>query len=305
MKRAAALFLVFALLWAFTACDAQDPDKISVVCTSFPAYDTVRQLAGDKAEYTMLLSPGKDDHSYEPTVKDILSIKKCDIFVYVGGEGDEWAKELLESSGNESMITVSMMEQVPLICAEDENHEDGHGHAHEYDEHVWTSPENMKLISKAVAEALSEKDPENKSFYAEAQLRYEAQLELLSQDIRKTVENGKRDYIVIADRFPLIYFAKEYSLSYYAAFPGCNEKTEPSPAVTAQLIEKVETEKLPAIFKLELSDGYVARAISEKTGAQILTFYACHNVSKADLQSGETYISLMRRNIEALAVALN
>ena len=308
MKRVFCLFLIILAVLPLCACESVshglDEGKITVVSTVFPPYDFVRQIAEDKVNCVILLSPGKDSHSFEPTPKDMLTLKECDVFIYGGGESDQWAQRLIESSLDEDAITVRMMDAVELLCSDGHSHHDEHGE-HEYDEHVWTSPENAALICEGIAEALILKDKENEEFYKKRLNEYKAELEALSADIRETVNTAKRQFIVMADRFPLLYFAKEYSLDYLAAFPGCNSNTEPTPKVVAELIGKVKSEEIPVIFKLELSSGSTANAVSEATGAKVLTFHSCHNLSKEDFDMGETYLSLMRRNVESLKIALN
>lgn len=292
-----------------TAEDGGHDERISVVTTIFPQYDFVRQIAGDKADVTMLLKPGAESHSYEPAPKDIVRIQNCDLFIYNGGEGDVWIDSILESTASD-VNTIAMMDCVDTLeeelvegmeAEEDEEcDEDGP----ELDEHVWTSPENAIKIVSAISESLCEADPDNAELYKENTENYISELELLDEKFENIVSQSSSNTIVFGDRFPFRYFAEEYGLKYYAAFPGCSSESEPGASTISFLIDKISSENIPAVFKIEFSSGQIAETISEATGAEILEFHSCHNVTSDDLKNGETYVSLMNRNADNLSIAL-
>jgi zinc transport system substrate-binding protein len=305
------LFLFLALLMCaipLTSCESESEDGVSIVTTIFAPYDFARTVGGENVNVKMLLSPGADSHSYDPTAKDMLLLKKCDIFVCVGGTSDAWVEEMLASVGNSDMKVIKLMEHTEgLICSDhDHDHSETHGHDHgEYDEHVWANPRNAILASEAIAQALCEVDPENTDSYKSNFEAYKAELSSLDATIKYIVENGKRKEIVFGDRFPLVYFTKAYGLTYHSAFPGCAGDTEPSAATIAALINKVKEENIPAVFHLELSSGNIAETICEATGAKKLRFNACESISKSDFESGVTYLDLMRHNANVLSEALS
>lgn len=294
-----------------TTQTAEGKEKPLIVATAFAEYDFSRQIAGDKAEVIMLLSPGEESHTYEPTPGDILKIKECDIFIYGGGESDKWADSIL-SSVDSDMHIIKMMDTVELYeestvegMKTDHNHLDhGHEHSEEYDEHVWTSPLNAITICEAVCEALCEADGSNAEYYKDNLKKYTDEIKKLDSEIYAFTENAHNNCIVIGDRFPLRYFTERYSLSYYAAFPGCSAQVEANPVTVSFLSNKVKNEEIPVVFKVDLSKGEIAEAISDMTGAKVETLYSCHVISAEDFENGETYISLMRRNFEALKKAL-
>ncbi len=316
MRRSLSFIIVCALLGALLAgCGTQagqESEGISVVATVFAPYDFARQLVGDRGEVTLLLPPGSESHSYEPTPKDIIGIQNCDLFIYVGGESDAWVADVLESVG-EGVRTVTLMDCVELLEEEhvegmetehgDEDDEAEYDEA-EYDEHVWTSPRNAKLICEKIAAALCEADPEGEAEYAAALESYSQELDELDAAFKEVVSGGVRDTIVFGDRFPLLYFAKAYGLEYYAAFPGCADETEPSAATVTFLIDKVREEGIPVVFHIELSNEDMADTICAETGAKKLLFSACHNVTRAQFEAGVTYLELMWDNVDALREAL-
>ena len=314
MKKTLSITILLAMLCALlSGCGAQsepEGEGISVVATVFAPYDFARQLVGERGEVTLLLPPGSEAHSYEPSPKDIIEIQNCDLFIYVGGVSDAWVSDVLESVGGE-VRTVTLMDCVELLEEEHvegmEVDEDEHEHEGEieYDEHVWTSPRNAKLICEKIAAALSEADPEGEAEYNAALESYCAELDELDASFTDVVANGVRNTIVFGDRFPLLYFAKAYGLEYYAAWPGCADEAEPSAATVAFLIDKVNEEHIPVVFHIELSNEDMADTICEATGAEKLLFSACHNVTRAQFEEGVTYLDLMRQNVDALREALS
>ena len=295
-------------------------DKISVVTTIFPQYDFVRQIAGDKVNLKMLLKPGEETHSYEPTPQDIIAIQNCDIFIYVGGENDAWVEDILESMPDAGMRTLRLvdcvetveeehvegMEEQPGHSHEDEEEEHEEIHSvHEVDEHVWTSPENASLITEQIAGLLSEADPDNSSVYEQNAVSYQEELDRLDQEFRDIVDRAQRKLLIFGDRFPFRYFADAYGLEYYAAFPGCASDTEPSAATMAFLIKKAEEENIPAVLKMELSNDNIANAVAEAADTDVKVFYSCHNLSAEQFEDGETYLSMMEKNAQTLKEVLN
>lgn len=315
MKKFFAILIALSLALSLAACgEAPEADNggISVVATTFAPYDFARQLVGDMGTISMLLPPGSESHSYEPTPKDILEIQNADVFIYVGGESDAWVTDVLESVG-EGVRAVTLMDCVELLEeetvegmeAEVHDHEHGEeGHEAEYDEHVWTSPRNAALICEKIAAALCEADPANASVYNANLAVYSAELAKLDAAFTGIVADGARKTIIFADRFPLLYFARAYGLTYYAAFPGCSEDAEPSAATVAFIIDKVREEGIPVVFHVELANEDMADIVCDETGAVKRQFNACHNVTRAQFNAGVTYLDLMWENTEVLKEAL-
>ncbi len=301
---------VLVFLFVFGKSGTYTKNKLTVVATSFAPYDFVRQIAGDNAEIIMLLAPGEESHTYEPTPGDIITIEQCDLFIYGGGESESWVETVLDGTKRQ-MHTVKMMDCVELHredIAEGMEHEHDHdeeaSHEEEYDEHVWTSPVNAMKITQVISNALCDIDSENKELYTQNTERYLEKLRELDRSFSDILKTKTRNGIVIGDRFPLRYLTEEYSIGYYAAFPGCSAAVEANPVTIAFLCDKIVDESIPTVFKVDLSSGNVAISISEQTGAKVETLYSCHVISSDDFNNGETYISLMERNLSAINGAL-
>lgn len=294
---------------------------LKIVCTNFSGYDFARQIAGDKAEVTMLLKPGAEAHSYEPTPEDIKAIQSSDLFVYTGGDADEWVEHVLESIDTNKHKAFKMMDAVSLreeeivegMVHEHHHEEDAHEehahheheHAHEMDEHVWTSPVNAIAIVKAMSDNIIALDETDAEYFKKNTETYVGQLEALDKEFRDVIDHAKRKEIIVGDRFPFLYFAKEYGLSYYAAFPGCSKDTGSNPATVAFLIDKVKADNIPVVFHIEMSNEQMSKSIAEATGAKNMLLNAIHNVTAEQFEKGVTYIDLMKENVKALKEALN
>ncbi|MCI2112338.1 MAG: metal ABC transporter substrate-binding protein [Ruminococcus sp.] len=317
---ALSLFIVFTTLFTLSSCSyaksesKNDSGKVSVVTTIFPYYDFTRSIAGDKADIKLLLSPGSEPHSYEPSPSDIVAIENCDIFIYNGGESDEWVESVLDSIENKNMKVMRMMDYVDLLYEQsvdhdEHEHEDGdeheHEHGEEYDEHIWTSVKNAEKLTNAIYDEMCVSDSANKAVYSSNRDSYLSKLQALDSEISDIVSNAKRNTVVFGDRFPFLYFVTDYSLEYECAFPGCSSETEPSISTVTHMIDFTRENKIPVVFYLEFSNGKVAKLISEDTGAKTMRFSSCHNVTKDEFADGATYISLMEQNANALKEALN
>ena len=331
MKKFFALILICTLCLALCACgqQAQAPETdggVNIVATVFPAYDFARQIAGDDGNVTLLIPPGSEAHSYEPTPQDIIRIQGCDLLVCNGGDSEAWLDEILGGMDRE-IPAVVMLDCVDALTEEvkegmqvhghdhghnDHDHDEHDGHDHddheeheeEYDEHVWTSPVNAQLICRAISAALCEADPAHASDYTARCTDYCAELQALDADFRSVIANAKRHTLIFADRFPVRYFVEEYGLDYFAAFPGCADDAEPSARTVAFLIDRVREEQAPAVLYIEFSNQNMADIVCEDTGCEKLLFNSCHNVTAEQLRGGVTYLELMRANLETVKEAL-
>jgi zinc transport system substrate-binding protein len=326
MKKLLSIAIVIVLaLSLLTACGQKEEsnssgsggdEKISVVASIFPPYDFARAIAGGKAEIKMLLPPGSETHSFEPTPQDVIAIQDCDVFIYVGGDSDEWVDGVLDSMDTSKMKIVTLMDCVETVEEEikegmeneeqsEEGSAEGGEEEPEYDEHVWTSPRNAKLIVQKISDTLCMVDTKNAEAYKANAAVYMTRLDELDAKFKEVAANAVRKTIVFGDRFPFRYFADAYGLDYYAAFPGCSTETEASPATVKFLIDKINEEKIPVVFHIEMSNEKMADTISESTGAKVRILHAVHNVTKADYDAGKTYMDFMAANLDTLKEALN
>lgn len=301
--------------------------KYKVVTSNFASYDFLRAIIGDnkEVELTFLLGPGKDAHSYEPTAQDLIKIQESDLFVYIGGEMEKWSDKVLnslETNKTKKMCIadfVNTMEEQEIDGAEEEHehdhnnneehHEEAYDHNEEhgegaFDEHIWTSPENAIKMVNALEQEMEKVDSQNAKLYKENANKYIEQINEVDKRIQEIVNNKVRDRLVFADKMPMQYFISYYKLKVSAAFNGCSTETEPSAKTIAYLQNKIKEDKIPVVLYIELNPGRVAQTIANETGTKAMQIQSLHNVSLDDFNNGETWVSLMTRNIDVLKEAL-
>ena len=327
MKKITALLLaLFMLVGALAGCgkqnDTNQTDKLSIVTTIFPEYDWVREILcekADNAEITMLLDNGVDLHSYQPTADDIVKISDCDLFIYVGGESDEWVEDALRNAANGNMKVINLLEVlgdsvkteeiVEGMQEEEHEHEDAEEHEHEEeaDEHVWLSLKNAKMLVRVISKALQELDPDNKDIYAANADAYVKKLSALDAEYQTAVDAASNKTILFGDRFPFRYLVDDYGLRYYAAFVGCSAETEAGFETISFLAKRVDELKLPCVLTIEGAQHKIAETIVRNTTAKnqrVLTMDSMQSTTSKDVKNGTTYLSVMEKNLSVLKEAL-
>ena len=312
---------------AMVTTDAQSvPEKhLNIVTTIFPEYDWVREILGDNAgnaDLTMLLDNGVDLHSYQPTAQDILKISTCDLFIYVGGESDGWVSDALQEAANKDMKVIDLLDVLDDAIKEEEivegmeageEHGDGEDEEHEeeegpeYDEHVWLSLRNAKVLCEAITNALTEIDPDHAADYRSNLTSYGEKLDALDAAYQSAVDSASRKTLLFGDRFPFRYLVDDYGLSYYAAFAGCSAETEASFRTITFLADKVDEFNLTSVLTIESSDQKMAQTIIQNTkekNQNILTLNSMQSVTSNDVAAGSGYLSIMESNLDVLKEAL-
>ena len=295
---------------------SSDDGKIDIIATIFPEYDWVMNVVGDKKEdinVKLLLDNGVDLHSYQPSFKDITSISKCDLFIYVGGESDEWVEDVLKDAKNKDMLTINLMDVLGDKKKEEELIEGMEGEEEEeeeeveYDEHVWLSLKNAELFVNTIADAIGKLDAENASYYKANATTYVANLVTLDAQYAAAVAAGSKNTVVFADRFPFRYLVDDYNLKYYAAFVGCSAEANASFKTIAFLAGKVDELGLNVILIIESSDGGIANSVKEATtnkNQQIMVMDSIQSATTKEYKSGRNYLSIMSKNLDVLKEAI-
>lgn len=331
MKKSLPILLASFLMGAgLSACSAPslNNDKLEIVTTIFPEYDWTREILGKNpanAEVTMLLDNGIDLHSYQPTAQDLIKISDCDLFIYVGGESDEWVERALEQSTNKDMVVINLLESLGDKVKEEEvkegmQEEDEHDHDHEdhdhdhedeeeveYDEHVWLSLKNASAICETIEKGIEKIDPANASTYKENLASYKAKLNSLDTDYKAAVDASAIKTLVFGDRFPFRYMVDDYGLDYYAAFVGCSAETEASFETVVFLASKIDELGLHSVLTIEGNDHRIAETVIANTTAKnqkILTMNSLQSTTSRDVTNGTSYLTVMTENLNTLKEAL-
>ena len=329
MKKVLTALLVLVLMMTslFSGAAFAEDKKLSIVTTIFPIYNWVRQIVGEDSnvEITMLLDNGTDLHSYQPTAQDILKVSNADLFIYVGGESDEWVEDVLATAMNPNLVSISLVEAMgDAIKAEEivegmehehehEEEEEEHEHHHdeeeeETDEHVWLSLRNAKALCGVIAEELSKIDPAGGTKYQANLAAYSAQLLALDKAYAEMVDGSQYKTVLFGDRFPFRYLTDDYGLTYFAAFSGCSAESEASFQTVVFLAQKVDELNLPAVLTIEHPKTRIAETVvstSQAKNAKILSMDSMQSITAQDVKEGATYLSIMENNLTVLKEALN
>lgn len=320
MKNKKNIIIVLLLLMVCTlvGCTSDNTkDKLSIVTTIYPQYDWINEIIGEENKNittTMLLDSGVDLHNYQPTSTDIITISRCDMFVYVGGESDSWVDDVLAQAKNKDMIVVKLFDVLSsdLISFEhddhDEDHEEEHDHNHEeYDEHIWLSIKNAKKVCQFLTEKIKLLDKENEDKYQSNLDTYLSKLDELDSEYQNVINNATLKTIVFADRFPFRYLANDYNLTYYAAFSGCSAEAEVSFETIISLANVIDELNIKNIFIIDGSDGAIANTVKNSTKTKdqtILKINSLQSMSKKEINEGNNYLTVMRENLNILGEAL-
>ncbi len=326
MKKIIYIFCMLALAAsAIMGCSADSNNntaKLSIVTTIFPEYDWVREIAkgNENVEITMLLDKGVDLHSFHPTADDIVKVSSCDMFIYVGGESDEWVEDAIKEAINKDMVVINLLdvlgdsvkeeELVEGMEGEEEEEEETEGEEEgpEYDEHVWLSLKNAKILCQHISNEICKIDPANKAIYEKNVNAYISELDALDKEYEATVGNASVKTVLFGDRFPFRYMVDDYGINYYAAFVGCSAESEASFETIKFLADKTDELGLKAILQIESADGKIAQTIKDTTeekNQQILTMNSMQSVTAKDVASGVTYLEIMKDNLRVLDQAIN
>ena len=310
MKKLISVILIVVMgVLLFCSCNGNtvESNGLSIVCTTFPQYDYLKNIIGTEENLTLLVDDGGDLHSYEPTAQDIIKISTAELFVYIGGNSDEWVDATLKSANNPELKTVALTELVETYKEEyvaGMEHEHHNEHA-TIDEHIWLSLRNAAKITQALCDAVCEIDRENEPKYRANAAEYISQLNALDIEYAAVISNAKRNTLLFADRFPFRYLVEDYGIEYYAAFAGCSSESEASFKTMAFLIDKTNELKLPVVLTIDGSDGSLAKTVCDETGAKSAELDSCQSVSSEDIKNGTSYINIMKNNLEVLKGALN
>ena len=314
----AAVLCVILVLICFTACSdvkSKESQKKSIVTTVFPVYDWVMNVLGEKEssfDVTLLLDSGVDMHSYQPTVDDIMKISDADLFIYIGGESDIWVQDAIKEAVNGDMVSLNLMEELGNRVRDEQTvsgmqSEEIENEENAKDEHIWLSLKNASVLTEKIGQTLKEIDGDSSDIYDANTLSYVKSLKELDKKYEDTVKTSDKNTLVFGDRFPFIYMTEDYSLEYYAAFPGCSAETEASFETVTFLADKVDELDLKSVIALDGSDQKIARTIIENTKTKdqsIVIMDSMQSVTGQDIENGENYLSVMEKNLEALKEAL-
>lgn len=283
--------------------------KVQVIATLFPQYDFVKAIGGEYAEVRLLMPPGTESHSYEPTPKDLVDIENADVFIYTSLAMEPWIEKMLTQIGPDTLV-IDASKGVTMLTAEQlglEVHEESAGEDHDdegVDPHIWLDPVNAGIMAQNVADGLIQAMPENQDSFIKALAQYQDDLMALDTEIQNTLGKYPDRSIVFAGHYAFGYFSKRYGLNYHSPYEGFSPDSEPSPQKIASMVDFMKAENQKVVYYEELIDPKIARIIASETNADMVMLHAAHNVSKDDLAAEITYIDIMKENLRKLEEGL-
>lgn len=327
IKIFAIMMIAILSLGTLASCGNKEANskKLKIVVTTFPEYDWVREILGDRikdVDLKLLQKNGTDLHSFQPSAKDIKDISNADIFIYVGGESDEWVEDVLKKKKNKDLVAINLMDEMKdskkaeevkegMQVEKEEDEGDGHHHENaeeiEYDEHVWLSLKNAIKLCQPIEKAIADKDKKHADTYKKNLETYTKKLEKLDNKYAEAVSNAKVKTLIFGDRFPFRYMVDDYGLDYYAAFVGCSAESEASFETINFLSNKLNQLKIKHVVTIENSDQKIAKSIiknADGTKRDIKTLDSLQSMQKGDLKN-KTYLKTMEKNLKVLQEILN
>lgn len=276
-----------------------DDGQIKVMASFYPMYDFAQKVGGDKVEVKDMVPAGTEPHDWEPAATDIRNLEDADVFVYNGADLEHWAEDVLDTLENQDLVVSEASDGVELL-------DGGEDHAHGdngKDPHVWLDPMRAKQEMANIKDAFVKADPENKDYYEANYEKYAGEFDELDQEFRDGLKDTKsRDIIVAHEAFG--YLCNAYDLT-QLAIEGLTPDSEPDPAKMQEVIEYAKKYDIHTIFFEELASPKVAKTVAKEVDAVTAVLNPIEGLSEEDIEAGEDYFSVMRKNLEALQKALN
>lgn len=324
--RAISLSLLAALILLTTPVWAEQTAPLTLYASTYPLSEFSQRIGGEKVNVKSILPPGADAHDYEPTARQMLEITRADIFVYNGAGFELWIHKLLKAlEGDHQLTIVNTTEGMDLLAADDDHHHHdhshgffssawgkvrslfGHHHHHHHDHgpddpHVWLDPTLALQQAQKIHDTLIQLQPEHAPFFSlNFQHLKDELLELDRQYTESLRDLTNRHFVVPHKAFS--YLAERYDLE-QIAIAGVHPGSEPSQREVMAIIDFLRANDIGYVFFETTVSNRVAQTIATETGAQTLVLNPIENLRREDLAAGQTYFSLMRKNLENLLIAL-
>lgn len=302
MKRIISLFITLGSLLILSSCNNSiDNGKQTVVTTIFPIYDIVKSITDDTVNIDLMISPGQDIHSYDPSTDDIITVKKSDLFIYIGDNMETWVPDLTKNQPDMFVLELTKDERIKLSSLE---HHEHHEHNHNVDMHIWTNPYYVLIMVELITNALIEVNPSYQELYKSNALEYTQEVNKIIDDINEIVNNKKRDTLYFGAPFAFYYFTTAFGLEHKTVYDTCSIEVEPTIDKILSINKEIIEKNIPVVYTKELLNDNIARKLIEGSNAKLMILHSGHNVSSSDFEKGITFLEIWQNNIEALKEGL-
>ncbi|WP_064092730.1 metal ABC transporter solute-binding protein, Zn/Mn family [Rossellomorea aquimaris] len=299
------LLIVFFL----TACGAtseqnnnEKKDTMKVYTTVYPLEDFTKKIGGKHVEVESIYPPGADEHTFEPSQKDMIKMADGDVFLYIGmgleGFIDD-AKPILE---DEDVVVVPVSKNINL--EESQHHDEGNEDEHDHDNnpHIWLDLVYSKQMANTIAETLSNEMPEHKELFQENLETLTADLDHLDSEFKKMVEGSSKNTFYVSHA-AYSYWEERYGIK-QEAIAGLNTANEPSQQELKKIIEKGKKDNVQYILFEQNVSSRLTEVVQKELGAKSLTIHNLSVLTEEDRSKEEDYFSLMKKNIQTLEKVL-
>lgn len=305
MKRIISLFITLGSLLILSSCNNSiDNGKLTVVTTIFPIYDIVKSITDDTVNIDLMISPGQDIHSYDPSTDDIITVKKSDLFIYIGDNMETWVPDLTKNQPDMFVLELTKDERIKLSSLEHHEHHEHHEHDHNVDMHIWTNPYYVLIMVELITNALVEVNPSYKELYKSNALEYTQEVNKIIDEINEIVDNKKRDTLYFGAPFAFYYFTTAFGLEHKTVYDTCSIEVEPTIDKILSINKEIIEKNIPVVYTKELLNDNIARKLIEGSNAKLMILHSGHNVSSSDFEKGITFLEIWQNNIEALKEGL-
>ena len=302
MRKIISVAIILGSLLILSGCNNTiDNGKKNIVTTIFPIYDIVRAISNDTVNIDLMISPGQDIHSYDPSTDDIINVKKSDLFIYIGDNMETWVQDLTKNESDMFILEIAHDERIKLSSLE---HHEHHDHDHNVDMHIWTNPYYVLIMVELISNALIEINPSYKEMYENNALEYTKELNKIIEDINKIVDNKKRDTLYFGAPFAFYYFTTAFGLEHRTVYDTCSIEVEPTIDKIMNMNKDIMENNIPVVYTKELLNNSIAKKVIEGTNAKIVLLHSGHNVSVEDFNNGVTFLDIWRNNVLALREGL-
>lgn len=296
---------IFIFFVCFSGCgkssksaDPKSGEKIKIIATIFPIYDLANQVAKNSVDLKMLLPPGVDAHSFEPTPETVKLVENCNVLIYLGSDVDLWVEKILSSFDENKKNRIRTINLMQLLGYSPNQKSS-------IDPHVWTSFQTMAKMARILESNLAQIDSKNSSTYSENSAAFISKLNELEKEYWRTINESKHKTLVFADKFPFKHFIQEFNLEVLTPFANCSSKAEALSSKVSQIINFIKQNNISTVLKADFSECGLAESVANETGAKVKVLHSCHNVSADDFSANKTYLDFMCENLETLKEALN
>ena len=294
------LLILLCLVLIFSCQQTKDPSrndkKLHVIATIFPVYDFARHIGGDKIILTMLLPPGTDAHHYELKPDDIIKVTNADVFLFTNFELEQWAYKIIGASDKNTRLQAVETGNGAMMLRLNKEEDEHEAHPAGFDPHIWLDMDNAQKMVDNITSVFIKKDPRNSDYYLKNAGDYKRQLADMDQKYRTTLAACKTRTVLHAGHWAFAYLTSRYHLKYIAAY-NVFADAEPAPQKIFALIDQIKNENVSHVYYEDMMNPRLAKTIARETGTGLLKLNNGHDVTRTDLEKGETFLALMEKNL--------